>query len=57
MTNKVNIDFLKTQLDKALKDIEDLKDKVRANEVTKRKLILFVNKFSLAWLALHDCHG
>ena len=31
MTNKVNIEFLKTQLDKALKDIEDLKDKVRAN--------------------------
>ena len=31
MTNKVNIEFLKNQLDKALKDIEDLKDKVRAN--------------------------
>jgi peptidoglycan hydrolase CwlO-like protein len=31
MTNKVNIEFLKTQLDKALEDIEDLKDKVRAN--------------------------
>ena len=31
MTNKVNIEFLKTQLDKALKDIEELKDKVRAN--------------------------
>ena len=31
MTNKVNIEFLKSQLDKALKDIEDLKDKVRAN--------------------------
>ena len=31
MTNKVNIEFLRKQLDKALKDIEDLKDKVRAN--------------------------
>ena len=31
MTNKVNIEFLKTQLDKALEDIEHLKDKVRAN--------------------------
>jgi hypothetical protein len=31
MTNKVNIEFLSTQLEKALKDIEDLKDKVRAN--------------------------
>jgi L-cysteine desulfidase len=31
MTNKVNIEFLKNQLDKALKDIEDLKDKVRQN--------------------------
>ena len=31
MTNKVNIEFLKTQLDKALDDIEHLKDKVRAN--------------------------
>ena len=31
MTNKVNIEFLKTQLDKALQDIEELKDKVRAN--------------------------
>ena len=31
MTNKVNIEFLGEQLDKALKDIEDLKDKVRAN--------------------------
>ena len=31
MTNKVNIEFLKVQLDKALNDIEDLKDKVRAN--------------------------
>jgi hypothetical protein len=34
MTNKVNIEFLKEQLDKALKDIEDLKDKVRANGKT-----------------------
>ena len=31
MTNKVNIEFLKNQLDKALADIEHLKDKVRAN--------------------------
>jgi len=31
MTNKVNIEFLKTQLEKALTDIEDLKDKVRQN--------------------------
>ena len=34
MTNKVNIEFLKEQLDKALKDIEDLNDKVRANGKT-----------------------
>src|SRR6056300_423458 len=31
MTNKVNIEFLKSQLDKALEDVEELKDKVRAN--------------------------
>ena len=31
MTNKVNIEFLKAQLGKALNDVEDLKDKVRAN--------------------------
>ena len=31
MTNKVNIEFLKAQLEKALRDIEELKDKVRAN--------------------------
>ena len=31
MTNKVNIEFLKNQLEKALDDIEELKDKVRAN--------------------------
>ena len=31
MTNKVNIEFLKAQLEKALADVEDLKDKVRAN--------------------------
>ena len=30
MTNKVNIEFLREQLDKAL-DIEGLKDKVREN--------------------------
>jgi len=31
MTNKVNIEFLREQLDKALADIEELKDKVRQN--------------------------
>ena len=31
MTNKVNIEFLRDQLEKALGDIEILKDKVRAN--------------------------
>ena len=31
MTNKVNIEFLKAQLEKALSDVEQLKDKVRAN--------------------------
>ena len=31
MTNKVNIEFLKSQLEKALGDIEELKDKVRQN--------------------------
>ena len=31
LTNKVNIEFLREQLDKALSDIEELKDKVRAN--------------------------
>ena len=31
MTNKVNIEFLKTQLEKALDDVEQLKDKVRQN--------------------------
>ena len=31
MTNKINIEFLKTQLEKALADVEQLKDKVRAN--------------------------
>ena len=31
MTNKVNIEFLNNQLEKALDDIENLKDKVRAN--------------------------
>lgn len=31
MTNKVNIQFLRDQLDKALADVEDLKDKVRQN--------------------------
>ena len=29
MTNKVNIEFTQTQLEKALRDIEKLKDKVR----------------------------
>ena len=31
MTNKINIEFLKSQLEKALKDVENLKDKVRKN--------------------------
>ena len=31
MTNKVKIEFLKAQLEKALDDVEQLKDKVRAN--------------------------
>jgi len=31
MHNKVNIQFLTKQMEKALTDIEDLKDKVRAN--------------------------
>ena len=31
MTNKVNIEFLREQLNKALADIEELKDKVREN--------------------------
>ena len=31
MTNKVNIEFTQTQLEKALRDIEKLKDKVREN--------------------------
>ena len=31
MTNKINIEFLKSQLGKALDDVEKLKDKVRAN--------------------------
>ena len=34
MTNKVNIEFLREQLDKALADIEGLKDKVRENGKT-----------------------
>ena len=34
MTNKVNIEFLREQLDKALEDIEGLKDKVRENGKT-----------------------
>ena len=31
MTNKVNIEFTQKQLEKALEDIENLKDKVREN--------------------------
>jgi len=31
MTNKINIEFLKSQLEKALNDVEQLKDKVRQN--------------------------
>ena len=34
MTNKVNIEFLQKQLEKALEDIEHLKDKVRENGKT-----------------------
>ena len=34
MTNKVNIEFLRTQLEKALDDVEELKDKVRARMET-----------------------
>jgi len=31
MNNRVNIDFLKDQVSKLQKDVEDLKDKVRKN--------------------------
>ena len=31
MTNKINIEFLKSQLEKTLNDVEQLKDKVRQN--------------------------
>ena len=31
MTNKINIEFLKLQLEKTLNDVEQLKDKVRQN--------------------------
>ena len=31
MTNKINIEFLKSQLEKTLDDVENLKDKVRQN--------------------------
>ena len=31
MTNKVNIEFTQKQLEKLLSDVEELKDKVRAN--------------------------
>ena len=31
MTNKVNIQFLRDQLEKTLLDVESLKDKVRKN--------------------------
>ena len=31
MTNKVNNEFISKQLEKAMSDIEKLKDKVRAN--------------------------
>ena len=37
MTNKVNIEFLREQLDKALTDIEGLKDKVRENGKSYQK--------------------
>ena len=36
MTNKVNISFLNKQLEKALDDIENLKDKIRANGTHQR---------------------
>ena len=39
MTNKVNIEFLKQQLEKTLADVEDLKDKVRRNGNHKRSSI------------------
>ena len=39
MTNKVNIEFLREQLDKALADIEELKDKVRENKNGKAKFM------------------
>ena len=43
MTNKVNIEFLKTQLEKALDDVEELKDKVRAKwKRSSVVLLLFV---------------
>lgn len=35
MTNKINIEFIKGQLEKALDDIEKLKDKVRQNGGTQ----------------------
>ena len=35
MTNKINIEFIKSQLEKALDDIEKLKDKVRQNGGTQ----------------------
>jgi|TARA_R100001126_G_C4869358_1_gene172068 small-conductance mechanosensitive channel len=33
MNNRVNIDFLKNQVSKLQKDVEELKDKVRANGI------------------------
>ena len=48
MTNKVNIEFLKTQLEKALDDVEELKDKVRAK--WKRSSVVLCS-------TLHVCNG
>ena len=39
MHNKVNIEFLKEQVTKMQKDVELLKDKVRANGESQRKLL------------------
>ena len=47
MTNKVNIEFLKDQLEKALRDIEELKDKVRANGNGHRFLYSVFFNFSI----------
>ena len=43
MHNKVNIEFVQKQMDKALADIEILKDKVRANGSKHQKSITVYN--------------